>query len=331
MTISTRLPLVSVVVPNYNHCRFLRQRLDSILTQDYENIEVILLDDASTDQSQPILREYSRKFGFSLYLNDENSGSAFRQWQKGVSIARGEYVWIAESDDFADSRFLNVLVDCLESDPSVVLAYCQSFLVGEDGRITGSAIDNATRTDRSRWERDFVTDGKNECTEHLSARNTIPNASAVVFRRCTFPDIADVANMRLAGDWVVWGRIIRQGNLAYIAAHLNYFRMHPTAVRLNVSAAAEEREFFAAIRENLFCAHLPQGRRLGLAIRLSTYWSSIINVKSHYTFKYLRMIAHVHWVAPVVLLYYMAMPYVLKPLRQLRRAWRTASNTSVVL
>ena len=89
---------VSVIMPNYNHAPYLKERMDSILWQDYPDLEVILLDDASTDNSVSILNEYTNHPRVkTLVVNDTNSGNPFLQWQRGLQEATGEYVWIAES------------------------------------------------------------------------------------------------------------------------------------------------------------------------------------------------------------------------------------------
>ena len=101
------MPKVSVIVPNYNHERFLRQRIDSILAQTFRDFELILLDDCSTDYSREILREYaSDPHVTHAEFNEVNSGSTFKQWNKGVRLAQGKYVWIAESDDYANPHFI---------------------------------------------------------------------------------------------------------------------------------------------------------------------------------------------------------------------------------
>src|SRR5260370_14145431 len=110
------MPTVSVVVPNYNHARFLRQRVDSILAQTFQDFELILLDDWSTDESRSILREYVSDPRVRTEFNEVNSGSTFKQWNKGVRLARGKYVWLAESDDSAATRFLQSLVPLLVAD-----------------------------------------------------------------------------------------------------------------------------------------------------------------------------------------------------------------------
>src|SRR5215472_5279718 len=127
----TGSPKVSVVVPNYNHARFLRQRLGSIVEQTYQDFELILLDDCSTDDSRTILEEYMHDARVRLEFNQTNSGNAFKQWNRGMTLAQGEYVWVAESDDYADPQLLERLVTVLDANPAVMLAYCRSWRVNE--------------------------------------------------------------------------------------------------------------------------------------------------------------------------------------------------------
>src|SRR6202043_2352137 len=119
--------------------RYLRQRVESVLGQTYQDFEVILLDDCSTDESQSILREYAADPRVRMEFNEKNSGSTFKQWNKGVRLARGEYVWIAESDDYAEPRLLERLVAVLDADPAVTLAYCQSWRILDDDQLDGFA------------------------------------------------------------------------------------------------------------------------------------------------------------------------------------------------
>ena len=106
------MPVVSVIVPNYNHAQFLPSRLDSILGQTFADFEVIYLDDASTDNSERVIAPFLEDRRIRVIRNTVNSGSAFKQWNRGVREARGEYVWIAEADDSAEPTLLSRLVPC---------------------------------------------------------------------------------------------------------------------------------------------------------------------------------------------------------------------------
>ena len=91
------------------------QRLESVYNQTYQDFEVILLDDCSNDDSVTILNTYAKHPKTShVVFNDKNSGSPFKQWAKGLALAKGEFIWIAESDDVADLSFLEISVESLK-------------------------------------------------------------------------------------------------------------------------------------------------------------------------------------------------------------------------
>jgi glycosyltransferase involved in cell wall biosynthesis len=132
------MPKLTVIVPNYNHERFLAKRLESILNQTFQDFELILLDDCSTDNSRLILSQSVRDHRVRIEFNDVNSGSTFKQWNKGVQLAQGKYIWIAESDDYADVHLLERLVPLLDNDPKAAFAYCRAWCVtakGPDGFV----------------------------------------------------------------------------------------------------------------------------------------------------------------------------------------------------
>jgi Glycosyl transferase family 2 len=220
---------ISVVIPNYNHARFLRRRIESVLRQTYTDFEVILLDDCSTDESRSILSEYANNPRIKrIEFNALNSGSTFKQWNKGVRLAQGEYVWIAESDDYADERFLEKLVPLLDAEPNMVLAYCKSWRVREDGQISGTSPHQGEK----RWTVDFRADGHEECQDYLIRGCTIPNASAVLFRREVFVRVGGAdESMVLCGDWKLWMAMVLTGSIAYLAEPFNYHRFHDASVR----------------------------------------------------------------------------------------------------
>lgn len=226
------MPAVSVIVPNYNHARFLRERIESILGQTVQDFELILLDDASTDESREILREYGSDSRVHLEFNEENSGSTFKQWNKGVEMARGQYVWIAESDDYADPKFLQRLMALLDRGPDVAFTYCRSWRVDEEGRLDGFGDDYVVFWDSRTPTKDFCMEGREVCREYLCVTNVIPNASAVVFRKDAYDQVGGAdETLRLCGDWKLWAAMALEGKVAYLSEPLNYFRFHRASMR----------------------------------------------------------------------------------------------------
>lgn len=227
------MPKVSVIVPNYNHAKYLKQRIESVLNQTHPDLELILMDDCSTDDSLAALERYRLHPKVSkLLVNRTNSGSPFNQWNRGVREAVGDYIWIAESDDYADPRFLEKLLPVLERNPRAGLVYCQSWCVDEAGGITGDLNWWTQSLDVNRWRRDFTNQGQHEVGKYLLYKNTIPNASAVIFRKSIFDQAGGARpDLTMCGDWLTWVKMLLVSDLGFVAQSLNYFRYHSASTR----------------------------------------------------------------------------------------------------
>lgn len=266
---------VSVVVPNYNHQRFLRRRIESILEQTYQDFELILLDDASTDDSVRILEKYRDDPRITIVVNEANSGSPFPQWNRGVQLACCEYVWIAEADDDAEPELLESLVRELDSDPAVVLAYCQSWIIDEQGNRLCNARSWTDRFDKVRWTRNFHNKGSEEARRYLVLGNTIPNASAVVFRRSAFIAAGGApTSMRLCGDLMMWVALALRGDIAFVSKPLNCFRQHSGTVRASTSSLRLLHEWLDVLVTIETHAGIPHELRQELAHKFWHRWRS---------------------------------------------------------
>lgn len=199
--------------------------MDSILAQDYAEFEVIVIDDASTDESVAVLKEYvSHPRVKKLIVNDTNSGNTFAQWHRGLAEATGEYVWIAESDDVAEPTLLSRLVEAIEQ-KEATLAFCHSRWIDAEGNTIPRALDPV-------WKHDFSMAGAAFIRRYLLGYNTICNASAVVFRReaTAAVDMYQVEQLSASGDRLFWIQLAMQGRVAYVAESLNKFRQHTDKV-----------------------------------------------------------------------------------------------------
>lgn len=222
-------PKVSIIVPNYNHAKFLEERLSSIFNQTYRDFEVILLDDQSTDHSKAILEKYSTFTEVShVVYNEKNSGSPFSQWQKGISLAKGELIWIAESDDFCELNFLEKLVPLFSEKENLGLAYARSNNVDEDGNFNEDFWPDGLNN--LRWRASYYNTGEDEIRNYLKFRNTIPNASACVFKKHVF-DFEEIKNMYFAGDWLFWTKMLAKSDVFFCNEVLNHFRFHSKTTR----------------------------------------------------------------------------------------------------
>lgn len=237
-------PLVSVIVPCYNHAPYLERRLRSISEQTYRAFEVILLDDASTDDSANILQRFAEQHAdrCQIRINTHNSGSPFRQWQRGLELARGELIWIAESDDFCDAGFLASLVPCFRN-RGVMLAFANTRFCDQSGeRQVWSLQDYLPEWPPAIWTRPF-TQACQKLVERLwSRRNLIPNVSGCIFRAArSYPLFDDSAwsSMKACGDWIFYLQLARGGLISYSPETTNHYRQH--AGNSSVNLQAEQR------------------------------------------------------------------------------------------
>lgn len=228
------LPLISVIVPNYNHKKYLKERLDSVFNQTYQNFEVILLDDCSTDGSINVLLEYAQRDNVShCIFNEKNSENTFKQWQKGIELSKGDFVWIAESDDYCTPDFLKKVVAPLIEDDQIVLSYCQSNKVDSEGERIGNWIDHTNSINANSFKNDFQEDGNSFITKYLIFINVIPNASGVLLRRKNLflpESLLKNNDLRTCGDWIIYLQQIINFKVAFISESLNNFRYHSNSV-----------------------------------------------------------------------------------------------------
>lgn len=231
--------MVSVIVPNYNHARFLGERLDSIFAQTYQDYEVIILDDHSTDNSKEIIERYRENPHVShMVYNEENSGSTFVQWDRGLALAKGEYVWIAESDDVAESTFLEECIKRLDSNPKINLAFTHSYLIDRDSHLL---TDNPDK--EALYKGNGIYDGKAFAIERMIYRNSLYNASMIVFRKSALNNVTPFyKTMRHGGDWAFWFDMLQKGKVAEIPQKLNRFRQHNAKVTTKAFANGKHYE-----------------------------------------------------------------------------------------
>ena len=124
------LDTVSIVIPAYNHAKYLDAAIQSVLRQDYPKIELIVIDDGSTDDTREVLKRYEGEF----YVETQANMGQAQTLNKGWRMARGEVFGYLSADDFLLDGAVSAAVELLRANPNVVLAYCDFNLVDEEGR-----------------------------------------------------------------------------------------------------------------------------------------------------------------------------------------------------
>lgn len=256
------LPKVTALVPSYNHGRFIKQRIESILQQTYQNVELIVIDDCSKDESDAVITSLQAQHGFNYIRNEQNSGTPFAAWESVLALATGDYIWVCESDDFAEPEFLQTAVSALENDRSTVLFYCHSWVVD----MAGQRIDHTQSYfhqywKNARWDSEFVADGHEELVNFQLRGQTVPNMSSALISTKAFRGAYTpyLKNFKLTGDWIFIGDVLRYGNVLFSNLALNNFRRHEETARVRVNGAAEKAEFILTIYYLFRKANRPVG------------------------------------------------------------------------
>ena len=142
-------PLVSIGVPVYNGEAFVERALDALCAQDYEHLEIIISDNASTDNTAKLCRAAAERDERVTYLtSDVNRGAAWN-FSRLVHVAQGPYFKWAAADDLCRPEFVSTCVAVLEADPSAVLCYPRTSLIDEDDLVVGDFVDDLAYDDES--------------------------------------------------------------------------------------------------------------------------------------------------------------------------------------
>ncbi len=206
-------PLVSVVMATYNGERFIGAQLESILTQTYAHLEIIIVDDGSTDRSYTLLEEYAQKDQrIKLFRNEKNLGYV-KNFEKGLSLATGDYIAPSDQDDVWLPEKIEVLINGIGN---ATIAYCDSSLINENGILIGKKLSDIKRLV------DF-----NDCLNFLVG-NSAPGHAMLIKKELVRNSIP-LAPMIPHDHWLGFVATLYQG-IKFIDQPLVYYRQHNSSV-----------------------------------------------------------------------------------------------------
>jgi hypothetical protein len=211
-------PLVSFVVPCYRLAHVLPECIDSILTQSYQNFEVLVMDNCSPDATPEVARSFSDA-RVKHVRNEVNIGH-IRNYNKGISLSRGKYVWWISPDDLLYSpHVLGRYVDLMERNPGVGYAFCRCLEL--KGNINSGIAGWTDCGDEDRiWEgREFLA--------RLVNFDCIVQSSGMVRRTCYEKVGLFPVDLVHAGDWYLWCLMALHYDVAYLAEPMVCWRNHP--------------------------------------------------------------------------------------------------------
>ncbi|MFF2322935.1 glycosyltransferase [Agrobacterium sp. NPDC058088] len=231
---------VTAIIPNYNHARYLPERLDSILAQTYPLIEIIVLDDCSTDESRSVIESYVKRYPdrVSAVYNTRNSGNVFHQWQKGHSLAKGDLIWICESDDFCEPTFVERMISAFR-DPSVMMAFGRIQFANSTGEYFAGLDHYREESEPGIWDARLTRPAAEWFRKSFGVKNVIANVGGCLWRRFEISEQVweEARNYKIMGDWYLYSVIAGGGQIAYEPSAVSYFRIHEN----NTSGSSAQR------------------------------------------------------------------------------------------
>lgn len=135
-----KYPLVSVVMPVYNGEKFLKESIESILNQTYKNFEFIIVNDASTDNSEKIIKYYEKKDKRIKYFKNKKNLGQSESVKKGINFSKGKYFFKLDNDDIADKSRLKKIVDFFENNQEYIVVGSNIKIINEKSKVVGTRI-----------------------------------------------------------------------------------------------------------------------------------------------------------------------------------------------
>lgn len=201
-------PLVSVVMAAYNAAQYIGPAIESVLSQTYENIELIVVDDGSTDQTLVEIENY--KFDSRLrIINQNNSGQTVAK-NRGIEASQGSYIAFCDADDLWHNEKLRIQLRKFSEDELIAVVYSDTFLIDELGKNLGSE--------------DKVPFYEGYLLKKLIFDNFIPFGTVLVKRSCIKEFGGFNENYKMGIDWDLWLRISTKWKISFVKEKLYFYR-----------------------------------------------------------------------------------------------------------
>lgn len=216
--------LISVIVTNYNHAKYLDQRMESLLAQTYPNLEIIVIDNCSTDNSLEVLSKYKKYSHIKITALEKNTGYV-NSSNLGVSMSRGKFFIFAEADDYNAPTQIELLHKAMAGNEQIGVAFCRSFMVDAQGKIFDEDFNYRDRSFKEYCSGDTLIP-RRLAQRFLLYSCIIPNFSAALFRRECFDRAGGLLARKACSEWEFWFRICGYCDFYYLTTPLNYYRRH---------------------------------------------------------------------------------------------------------
>jgi hypothetical protein len=218
-------PKISILMTAYNREKYIGQAIESVLKASYADLELIVVDDCSTDATVEIARSYQSDERIRVYVNERNLGD-YPNRNKAASYARGKYIKYLDSDDFFYPLGLETFVSCMDAHPEAALGLCSA-------RVQEFAPFPVKLSPREAYLHHFFKQGILDC-----------GPSGTVMRRDVFEEMGGFSGKRMVGDMELWLKISARHPVLILPPALIFWRIH------------DGQEFTAGIQSGLYTESL---------------------------------------------------------------------------
>jgi glycosyltransferase involved in cell wall biosynthesis len=249
---------VSVCIPTYNGARFIEGAIRSVLGQSFEDFELVVVDDSSTDETAAIIESFGADARLRYYTNAVRLGMV-GNWNRCVELSVGEYVCVFHQDDVMSPENLARKVGVLKSHPRAGLVYSKVEQIDAEGQ----AVEGYKFWTDSSPAEDFVRDGQRFFEELIAGENLICCPSVIARRECYERLGPFDSRLPFTADWEMWLRVAVFYDVAYLAEPLMSYRWHADNETHNfVKSVRGLQQVYAAKRIVLdkFPARIPRAK-----------------------------------------------------------------------
>lgn len=236
---SRKEPLITVLMPCYNAMPFLVDALDSIINQSYSNLEIICINDGSSDETGQVLDKYALKDKRIKVVHNETNIKLISSLNKGIALAQGEYIARMDADDIAALNRIEVELDYMIENPGIDIISCGLWVISEKGKITSEIVPRQNTALGCFFASFFyVPIGHPELL-----------IKTKVLKENQFLDESRALHTE---DYELWSRLLRKGyNLQNISTLLHYFRINSQSVSRKYTQI-QDTNFVECARQHYF-------------------------------------------------------------------------------
>lgn len=218
------LPLVSVLIPLYNHESFVEFAIESVMNQTYKNVELIVINDGSVDNSDEKIKDLLKKYNFE-YHQQENKGLIFTI-EKLRSLAQGKYISLLASDDAFVHNKIEILVNYLENNPQYAMVYSNMYFMNIENQIVSKIKDGGE---------------KGNIFDSLLCGNFFINSLTTLINREIFMKYS--YEKAYIEDFQMWLKIAKDNQIGYVDKYLALYRIGNTlSLSSNISKMQKAEE-----------------------------------------------------------------------------------------